>query len=88
MSSTSRTRIVMWWMAGLLSMTGTVGFAQEKTPVQTPPEASPPAPAPTPSPSAAPKTPWTAGYKNGFVLQSETGDFVLKLTGYVQADGR
>ena len=29
-----------------------------------------------------------AGYKNGFTLQSETGDFVLKLTGYAQADGR
>jgi phosphate-selective porin OprO/OprP len=29
-----------------------------------------------------------AGYKGGFTLQSETGDFVLKLTGYLQADGR
>jgi phosphate-selective porin OprO/OprP len=29
-----------------------------------------------------------AGYKNGFTLQSETGDFVLRVTGYVQADGR
>lgn len=29
-----------------------------------------------------------AGYRNGFTLQSETGDFVLKVTGYAQADGR
>jgi phosphate-selective porin OprO and OprP len=29
-----------------------------------------------------------AGYHNGFTLQSEAGDFVLKLTGYAQADGR
>jgi phosphate-selective porin OprO/OprP len=35
-----------------------------------------------------PKAPFVAGYRNGFVLQSEGGDFVLKLTGYVQADGR
>jgi len=51
-----------------------------------------PAPAPTPSsspsPTPAPKAPFTAGYRNGFTLQSETGDYVLKLTGYVQADGR
>ena len=29
-----------------------------------------------------------AGYKNGFTLQSESGDFVLKVTGYAHADGR
>jgi phosphate-selective porin OprO/OprP len=42
----------------------------------------------TPAASPAPRPPFVAGYKNGFTLQSETGDFVLKLTGYVQADGR
>ena len=50
-----------------------------------------PQPDPTPSPSRSPsptRPPFVAGYKNGFVLQSETGDFVLKLTGYAQADGR
>lgn len=44
---------------------------------------------PSPAPTAAPtKAPWVAGYKNGFTLQSETGDFVVKITGYVHADGR
>jgi phosphate-selective porin OprO/OprP len=52
---------------------------------QTPPEA--PAPAPTPTP-AVPRPPFTGGYRNGFTLQSESGDFVLRLTGYAQADGR
>jgi phosphate-selective porin OprO/OprP len=48
-----------------------------------------PAPSPDPSPSPAPPPkPWTAGYKNGFTLQSETGDFVVKISGYAQADGR
>ena len=45
-------------------------------------------PSPSPTPPPAPRPPFVAGYKNGFTLQSETGDFVLKLTGYVQADGR
>jgi len=44
---------------------------------------------PTATPTAAPtRPPFVAGYKNGFTLQSETGDFVLKLSGYAQADGR
>jgi phosphate-selective porin OprO and OprP len=44
---------------------------------------------PEPAATAAPKPPaFTAGYKDGFVLQSETGDFKLKITGYAQADGR
>jgi phosphate-selective porin OprO/OprP len=43
---------------------------------------------PSPTPTPAPKAPFVAGYKNGFVIQSETGDFVLKLAGYAQADGR
>ena len=47
-----------------------------------------PSPSPSPSPTPPPKQPWVAGYKNGFTLQSENGDYVLKLTGYVQADGR
>jgi phosphate-selective porin OprO/OprP len=53
------------------------------------PEASPaPEPSPSPSPSPAPRAPFTAGYRNGFTLQSETGDFSLRLTGYLHADGR
>lgn len=52
-----------------------------------PQETPGPTPSPTPTPTP-PKPPWVAGYKNGFTLQSETGDFVLKITGYVQADGR
>jgi phosphate-selective porin OprO and OprP len=66
--------------------------AAAQTPPSPPPSPEPPpavAPSPDPSPSATPpRTPWVAGYKNGFTLQSETGDFALKLTGYVQADGR
>jgi phosphate-selective porin OprO/OprP len=46
-------------------------------------QAQPAAETPVPRPPA-----FTGGYKDGFVLQSETGDFKLKLTGYAQADGR
>ncbi|HEY8150422.1 MAG TPA: porin [Vicinamibacteria bacterium] len=54
-----------------------------------PVSASPsPEPPPSPTPPPAPRPPFTGGSKNGFILQSETGDFVLKLTGYAQADGR
>jgi phosphate-selective porin OprO/OprP len=40
---------------------------------------------PTPTPT---RPPFVAGYKSGFTLASETGDFQLKVTGYTQADGR
>jgi len=55
--------------------------AQETPPA---PPAAEPVPAPSPTATPAPATarpPLVAGYKNGFTLQSETGDFVLKLTG-------
>src|SRR6266481_4750454 len=51
-----------------------------------PASAQEPAP-PSPSPSPSPR-PFVAGYKNGFTLQSETGDFSLRLGGYAQVDGR
>lgn len=56
----------------------------------TPTTAAAPAEAtPTASPSPAPTpVPFTGGYRNGFVLQSPSGDFVLRLSGYAQADGR
>jgi phosphate-selective porin OprO/OprP len=57
-------------------------------PASGPVAAQEPAPSPRPSPSASPPPPFVAGYRNGFTLQSETGDFVLRLTGYAQADGR
>src|SRR5687767_13983703 len=44
-------------------------------------------PAPTPEPAAT-KAPWTVGYKDGFTVQSESGDFKLTIGGYAQADGR
>jgi phosphate-selective porin OprO/OprP len=67
-------------------MTASTLRAQETPPA--PPAGEPvPAPSPTPTP-APPRPPFVAGYKNGFTLQSESGDFVLKLTGYFQADGR
>jgi phosphate-selective porin OprO/OprP len=64
--------------------------AQEAPGASPAPAASSPSPEPSPSPtpSPAPRPPFVAGYRNGFTLQSETGDFVLKLTGYFQADGR
>jgi phosphate-selective porin OprO and OprP len=50
---------------------------------------NPPAAESTPTPSPAPtRPPFVAGYRNGFSLASETGDFQLRITGYVQADGR
>jgi len=72
-------------LAALLTLAAPPLFAQ----VTPPPVAEPsPAPSPTPTPSPSPRPAFVAGYKNGFVLQSETGDFVLKITGYAQADGR
>jgi phosphate-selective porin OprO/OprP len=61
-------------------------WAQEKPAApaaESPQDAPSPAAIPTPA-----KSPFVAGYRNGFTLQSETGDYVLKLTGYLQADGR
>ena len=83
-------RAVPWIVALLAAVVVPAAVAQDT------PAASPPPPAPSPSPEAspsptpppAPRPPFVAGYKNGFTLQSETGDFVLKLTGYLQADGR
>ena len=52
-------------------------------------QSSTPEPTPSATPTAAPtRAPFVAGYKNGFTLQSENGDFALKLSGYAQADGR
>jgi phosphate-selective porin OprO and OprP len=60
-----------------------------EAPPQRPDEPPPATPAPAPSPSPAPpRSPFTAGYRNGFTLQSESGDFVVRITGYVHADGR
>jgi phosphate-selective porin OprO/OprP len=82
------------WLLALLAMSAAPLIAQEPAPSPAPPGAPAPAPTPEPSPTPAPtgspalRPPFVAGYKNGFTLQSETGDFVLKLTGYLQADGR
>ena len=82
-------RAARWTMALLAMLAVSPVHAQDAPPA---PSASPVPPAaepsPSPSPSPAPRAPWVAGYRNGFTLQSETGDFVLKVTGYVQADGR
>ena len=56
--------------------------AQETPPAPAAPAPPDPSPGPSPTPPPAPPAPFVAGYKNGFTLQSETGDFVLKLTGY------
>jgi phosphate-selective porin OprO and OprP len=51
--------------------------------------AIPPAAESTPTPAPAPtRPPFVAGYRNGFSLASETGDFQLRITGYTQSDGR
>jgi phosphate-selective porin OprO and OprP len=60
-------------------------FSQTITPPGS--AAAPPAVEPTTAPTPT-RAPFVAGYKNGFTLQSETGDFVVKITGYAQADGR
>jgi phosphate-selective porin OprO/OprP len=74
-------------IAAVLLASGIRPAAAQEPPPQ--PAASPsPEPSPSPSPTPAPRAPFVAGYRNGFILQSETGDFVLKLTGYAQADGR
>jgi phosphate-selective porin OprO/OprP len=45
-------------------------------------------PTPTPTPTATPAPPRVTAGKDGFALQSADGSFVLRLGGYVQADGR
>jgi phosphate-selective porin OprO/OprP len=85
-------RAALWTMAVLAVLAVSPLHAQDAQDAQAAPPASPPPPPAEPSPSAsptpAPRPPFVAGYRNGFTLQSETGDFVLKVTGYVQADGR
>ncbi len=71
-------RAVPWALAALVVLAVSALRAQE----------TPPSPVPSPSPSPFPRPPFVAGYKNGFTLQSETGDFVLRFTGLVQVDGR
>jgi phosphate-selective porin OprO/OprP len=76
-------------LAALLALAAPPLFAQVTPPPVTEPSPAPsPTPTPTPSPSPSPRPAFVAGYKNGFVLQSESGDFVLKVTGYAHADGR
>jgi phosphate-selective porin OprO/OprP len=75
-------------VVGLVLVLGTLehtGAMAQETPAEPAPA---PTPSPSPTPTPAPRAPFVAGYRNGFTLQSETGDFVLKLTGYAQADGR
>ena len=86
--------------AGTLAafLIATVAFAQDAAPAGGSPAqaapGAPPAPAPTPEPTPAPvptpapAKPWVAGYKNGFAVQSESGDYKLRFAGLVQADGR
>ena len=71
--------------AALLFMAASPLIGQEPAPSPVPQPS--PRPSPLPAASAAPPR-FTAGYKDGFTLQSEDGDFRLKLSGYVQADGR
>ena len=83
-------RAVPWVVAALAAVFVPSALAQE-APVASPAPASPspsPEPSPSPTPPAAPRPPFVAGYRNGFTLQSETGDFVLRLTALVQVDGR
>lgn len=82
---TGRGNMVLRLLA-LLALGGAPLIAQEPAPSPAPPGA--PVPVPEPSPTPAPKALIVAGYKNGFFLQSESGDFALKVTGYAQADGR
>jgi phosphate-selective porin OprO and OprP len=81
-------------LAGLLTLTSGMAGAQDK-PVPASPAPAPeapavpePSPSPSPSPSPTPPRPFTAGYRNGFAIQSETGDFALRITGYTHVDGR
>lgn len=83
---------LIWYIVAVMVMAASPLFAQEvRPPSPAPPGAPAPEPSPTPVPapaaSPAPKA-FVAGYKNGFTLQSESGDFVLKVTGYAHADGR
>jgi phosphate-selective porin OprO/OprP len=76
-----------WTLAALALFAVPSLHAQDTLPASPAPAAEP-SPVPSPSPTPAPGAPWVAGYRSGFTLQSETGDFVLKITGYLHADGR
>lgn len=78
-----RMRPVRWAVATLAMLAVSPLHAQDQ-----PPPSPAPAAEPSPSPTPTPRAPWVAGYRSGFTLQSETGDFVLKITGYLHADGR
>jgi phosphate-selective porin OprO and OprP len=81
-------RVVPWVVAALAAVFVPSVRAQEAPAASPAPPSPSPEPSPSPAPPPAPRPPFVAGYKNGFTLQSETGDFVLKLTGYGQTDGR
>ena len=83
-------RAVPWVVAALAAFFVPSVLAQETPGASSAPAVPSPSPEPSPGPTPppAPRPPFVAGYKNGFTLQSETGDFVLKVTGYFQADGR
>jgi phosphate-selective porin OprO/OprP len=78
-------------LTSLLALQGGSALAQETSAppaaASAPAPSRSPEPSPQPSPSPAPK-PFVAGYKNGFSIQSETGDYALKISGYAHADGR
>jgi phosphate-selective porin OprO/OprP len=78
------------WTLAFVALLAVSPLQAQETPAAPPASPAPPTaePSPVPSPTPAPRAPFIAGYRNGFTLQSETGDFVLKVTGYVHADGR
>ena len=84
-------RAVPWVVAALAAVSFLPALAPGRRPARPPAPTSPspsPEPSPSPTPPPAPRPPFVAGYRNGFTLQSETGDFVLRLTALVQVDGR
>jgi phosphate-selective porin OprO/OprP len=61
--------------------------AQEKPVAPTPPPSEPPAAKPEEKKAEEEKSPVSAG-PDGFVIQSESGDYRLQIRGYAQFDGR
>lgn len=74
----------------VLTMAAALSATEGRPEPQERPVASPaPVPSPSPSPSPSPEAPGRASAgADGFVLESASGDFRLRIRGYLQFDGR
>ena len=71
--------VILVWMSSPLAAQGGAGSPQKPAPGSSDPDGQPAEPAPPPV---------TAGWRDGFFVQTEKGDFRLQIGALVHADGR